>query len=190
MTTLNLSKGNGLLNLTKAAPNFKTIKGILNWDMHPTKAKSLTEGFDLDIFAFVLNDNEKITSGNDVVYFNNKYYNKDVIAIPVDNRDGEGDDDEYIDMKLNQLDKNIVDLYVIIHDGEQRGQNFGMMANSSFTLVDFENNKEIQRYNLNEYTSETAIHIGRFSKKNGEWNFDSFGVGAIADPNTIVAAYM
>lgn len=192
MITLDLNKSNGLLDLTKEAPNFNVIRGSLNWDMHPVKGNSLTEGFDLDIFVFALNSAEKITSLDDVAFFNKKSILGGAITVPVDNRTGEGDNDEYTDIKLNLLsaDKEFVDVYVIIHDAERRGQNFGMIANSSFVLTDADKKVDIAKYKLTEYTNETAIHIGRFKKVGSNWNFESQGVGGIADPNQIVGAYM
>lgn len=191
MITLDLNKSSGLLDLTKAAPNFKTIRGVLNWDPHPVHARSLTQGFDLDIFAYVLNGSEKITSGEDVAFFNNKTPYNSAVSIPLDNRTGEGDDDEYIDVTFSKLpaDKQHVDIYVFIHDAQPRGQNFGMMANSSFVLSDADSKVDLVKYKLSDFTTETALHIGRFSKTNDGWTFQPIGQGGQADPNQVVGAY-
>jgi stress response protein SCP2 len=191
MITLDLSKSAGTLDLTKAAPSFKTIRGLLNWDVNVVHGKSLTQGFDLDIFAFVLDANKKITSGDDVVYFKNKSFGNGVITVPIDNRTGEGDNDEHIDMKLDQLpaDKHHVDVYVIIHDAAGRGQNFSMMANSSFVLSDLENKTDLVKYELTKYTNETALLVGRFSRGSSGWEFTPYGDAANSDPNTIVGLY-
>lgn len=190
--TLDLNKSSGVLDLTKAAPSFKTIRGVLNWEPHPVHGASLTAGFDLDIFAFILNGSSKITSGSDVVFFNNKSYGGGVVSVPVDNRTGEGADDEYIDMQLNNLPASAekVDVYVFIHEAAARGQTFGMLANSHFVLNDVENNKELVRYTLSQYTNETAIHIGRFEKTPSGWTFLPTGDVANADPNLVIQAYL
>lgn len=192
MITLDLNKSAGLLDLSKEAPNFKTIRGLLNWDVNPVHGKSLTEGFDLDIFAFVLDNNEKISSGADVVYFRNKDYNNGVITVPIDNRTGEGTDDEYIDLKLEKLptDKSHVDIYVFINEAKARGQNFGMMANSSFVLSDVDAKNDLVKYSLSTYTNETALHVGRFSRGGAGWTFKPTGDVALADPNDVVGAYV
>jgi tellurium resistance protein TerD len=191
MITLDLNKSAGTLDLTKAAPNFKTIRGLLNWDVNPVHGASLTQGFDLDIFAFVLDANQKISGGGDVVYFKNKNYGGGAITVPVDNRTGEGDNDEHIDLKLADLaGKDHVDIYVFIHEAQQRGQNFGMMAKSSFVLSDVENKTDLVKYELSKYTNETALHVGRFSKVGTDWTFNPAGDSAAADPNTVVGAYV
>ena len=69
--TLDLNKTSGLLDLTKEVPTLTVVRGVLNWDESPIHKDSLTQGFDLDIFAFVLDENQKIGSGTDVVFFNN-----------------------------------------------------------------------------------------------------------------------
>lgn len=192
MISLDLNKSAGVLDLSKAAPNFKTIRGLLNWDVNPVHGKSLTSGFDLDIFAFVLNSSEKIIDGNDVVYHNNKNYGNGTIVIPLDNRTGEGSDDENIDMKLDSIptDKHHVDVYVFIHEGAVRGQTFGMLSNASFVLSDVENNKELVKYTLSNYTNETALHVGRFSRNGSAWEFKPTGDVANADANVVVGAYL
>lgn len=192
VVTLDLNKSSGVLDLSKAAPNFKTIRGLLNWDVNPVHGASLTQGFDLDIFAFVLDANQKISSGADVVYFTNKNYGNGTIVIPKDNRTGEGDDDEHIDMKLDSIPsgKNFVDIYVFIHEGASRGQTFGMLSNASFVLSDVENNKELVKYTLSNYTNETALHVGRFTRNGNAWEFAPTGDVANADPNTVVGVYL
>jgi tellurium resistance protein TerD len=191
MITLDLNKSSGTLNLTKDAPTMKTVRGLLNWDVNVVHGKSLTQGFDLDIFAFVLDSNSKITSGSDVVYYGNKNYVDGSISVPIDNRTGEGDNDEHIDLKLDKVPagKDFVDIYVIIHDAANRGQNFSMMANSSFKLSDVENKVDLVKYELSQYTNETSVLIGRFSRVGSGWEFTPYGDAAVADPNTIVGLY-
>lgn len=192
--TLNLNKSAGLLNLTKAVPALKAVKGLLTWEPSPIHKASLTEGFDLDIFAFVLNDREKISGGDDVVFFNNKFYPNQAaaaVAIPRDNRTGEGDDDEEITIDFTRLpaDKKFVDIYVFIHDAAQRRQTFGMMSNAAFEVFDNVTNKSIVRYNLSQYTNETTLHVGRFEVTTDGLVFSPYGEVATADPNSVVNTY-
>lgn len=192
MLMLNLDKSAGVLDLNKLVPSLKTLRGVLNWDESPIHAKSLTEGFDLDIFVYVLDKNEKITSGNDVVYFNNKSFANGAITVPVDNRTGEGTDDEYVDLFLEKVpaDKEHADVYIFIHKADERGQNFGMMANAGFVLTDVEGKNDLVHYALSNYTNETALHVGRFSRTTSGWSFNPTGDVAVADPNVVAGAYM
>ena len=54
---LDLNKGsNNILDLTKAAPTIKKLIVKLDWDEHPVHGADVKNGFDLDIFAYVLNE--------------------------------------------------------------------------------------------------------------------------------------
>jgi tellurium resistance protein TerD len=189
---LDLNKSSGLLDLTKNNPSLKSVRGLLNWDVNPIHGASLTKGFDLDIFAFVLNDNGKMDGLLDVVYFRNKTYANGSITIPVDNRTGEGENDEHIDIIFDKVpvNKTKIDVCVILHDASARGQSFGMIANAYFTLTDNDSGVELAKYELSRYTNETAIHIGQFAKVNGSWEFMPSGDVAEANPNDIVSGYM
>lgn len=192
MIMLDLNKSAGVLDLNKVAPTLKKIRGVLNWDINPIHGKSLTQGFDLDIFAFVLGADEKISSGADVVFFNNKNYGNGAVTVPVDNRTGDGDDDENIDIEFSKLpaNKSHIDVYIFIHDADARQQSFGMMANAGFVLSDIDTGVGIVSYELQKYTNETALHVGRFSRTSNGWEFKPTGDVAQADPNQVVNAYV
>ena len=189
---LDLNKSAGVLDLNKASPNFNKLRGVLNWEPSPVHTQSLSQGFDLDIFAYVLNGSGKLSSGSDVVYYGNKFYVNNAVSVPTDNRTGEGDDDESIDLELSKLpaDKTEVAVFVFIYQGQQRGQSFGMIPNSSFVLNCVEKNQEIAKYNLQQYTNETAIHIGSFKRSGAGWEFAPSGDVASADPNQVAQAYV
>lgn len=193
MTTLNLSKSTPALNLTKAAPSLTTLKGALSWDMHPIHGKSLSAGFDLDIFVIAANASEKIDSGDDVAFFNNKSVFGGGIQLSADNRTGEGDGvDEEVTFQLGKIPagKTNLDIYVFLHDSVARSQNFGMMANAFFTLLDAGNGREIQRYSLSQYTTGDVLHVGRLSRASGTWEFQPVGEASVADPNAVLGAYL
>lgn len=186
---LNLAKTTPMLDLTKAAPALKNLRGLLNWDMHHVKGASLTEGFDLDIFAFVLGSSGKIGGGQDVVFFNNK--NAHGVVLPRDNRTGEGTDDEEILIALDKVpaDKTTIDLFVFIHDATKRNQTFGMMQNATFSLVDQDTKAVIQAYKLSELLTETSVHIGALVRNANGWGFEPYGDAGNQDPNAVAGAY-
>lgn len=189
---LNLEKKSGILDLAKVAPSLSKLRGVLNWDAHPVHAKSLSQGFDLDIFVFALNKDSKISGGDDVGFFNNKNALGGAVQIPVDNRTGDGHDDEYVLVNLGSVpaDKTALDVFVFIFDAAARQQNFGMVANAQFQLINEETKEIIQSYSLNQHVSSTAIHLGRISRNGSGWNFEPVGEAASADPNEVAAAYM
>lgn len=72
MNVLNLSKSAGILDLSKAAPTLKHLRGVLNWDIHPVFTTNVKKGFDLDIFAIATKDGKVQDVPGDVAFFNNK----------------------------------------------------------------------------------------------------------------------
>lgn len=187
---LNLAKTTPVLDLTKAAPALKNLRGLLNWDKHPVHGASLSQGFDLDIFAFALNAQGKITSGSDVVFYNNKVAHG--ITVPRDNRTGEGADDEEVLIALDQVpaDKQTIDLYVFIHDAAGRKQTFGMVQNANFSLVNQDTKEVIQAYKLSDMLTETSVHIGALVRNATGWTFEPYGDAGTQDPNAVAGAYM
>ena len=184
---LDLNKDAPLLDLTKAAPTLQTLRARLNWGMHPVHGASLTDGFDLDIFSFVLNASEKIGGGADVVFFNNKVHCDRAIVLPQDNRTG---GEEYCDYTFDRLplDRRHIDVYVCIHEAAKRGQHFGMMADARLTLE--ADGELIQAYAVSDYAGMTMLHAGRLSRTAGGWTFQPIGEAAVAGPNDVARACM
>ena len=194
MQFLDLNKGTGFLDLSKAAPSLTKLKGTLNWDMHPIHGKDLNQGFDLDIFVFCLNGQKKIQFPQDVCFFNNKSVLGGAVQAPVDNRTGEdtGDDDEFVVFDLAKIpaDKAAFDIFIFIHDATGRKQNFGMMANARFELKDETNGSLIQGYAISQFTTGSCLHIGTVERNGDSWNFNPVGEAAEADPNQVAQAYL
>lgn len=185
MDILDLNKDAPLLDLTKVAPTLQTLRARLTWGMHPVHGASLTEGFDLDIFSYVLNGAEKISGGADVVFFNNKSGHG--ISLPQDQRTG---GEETCDYSLHAvpLDKNFVDIYVSIHEAAKRSQHFGMMAGARLALE--ADGSLVQAYAISEFSGKTMLHAGRLTRTGGGWTFQPIGEAAVATPNDVARAYL
>lgn len=180
-----------MLDLTKSNPSLKRVRGVLSWDESPIHAKSLVEGFDLDIFAFITSGG-KMTIPTDVAYFKNKSPYGGAVSIPRDNRTGEGDNDEEIFIEFDKVpsDKDAIELFVFIFDYEKRQQNFSMMQNSFFKLFDADTGTLIQAYSLQQFATGSALHVGTLKRTGSEWGFQPVGDSAQADPNDVIVAYM
>lgn len=185
---LNLQK-NQVLDLTKHAPAL--TKAILagGWDVTVSGASA-----DLDIAAFLCDEHDRITSADDVIYFNHK--TSQGIELEKDNLTGEGDgDDERIDIDLTQIPskyKKIV-FAIVIFDAQVKKQSFGMVRNAFVRLLDAnDNEREICRYNLTDnYSTSTAVIACALNRNtNGGWDFEAMGEGLIGDLNTIAAKLM
>ena len=185
---LNLQK-NEILDLTKKNPGLEKVILGAGWDV-----ASMGQDFDLDIAAFLLNENGKVGQiPNDVIFFNNKF--GDGITLLGDNRTGAGDgDDERIQIDLSKIRNDIqkIVFIVTIHEAQSRRQTFGMVNNSYVRLLDEKNNeKELCRFNLKENGSTvTSVIFAELYKDGYEWYFKAIGDGKIADLNGMLGLYM
>ena len=107
VVSLNLTKGISL-DLTKTLPSLDKVKVGLGWD---TTA-------DLDVFALLMR-NGKISSGADVIFFNQK--DAQGIHLSGDCRNGldtTGVDDETIEITLSQIPSDVteVGIFANIYD--------------------------------------------------------------------------
>ena len=87
-------------------------------------------------------------------------------------------------------DKASAVIYVTIHEGAERGQHFGMIANARLLFIDADKpNDPIAQYNLTQsYGGNTAFCAGTldFRKK----SFEPIGDAASANPNEIAQFYV
>ncbi|GAA0069642.1 TerD family protein [Clostridium sardiniense] len=185
---LNLKK-NDVLNLTKKEPGLEQVILGAGWDVAETG-----NSFDLDISAFLLNANGKVTDvQQNVIFFNNMQGQG--ILLEGDNRTGAGDgDDERIQIDLSQISPAVqkIVFVVSIFEAMSKRQTFGMVENSFVRLLDAKNGeREICRFNLKENSSTaTSVIFAELYRNNGEWNFKAIGEGKIADLNGILNLYM
>ena len=169
---INLQKGQ---RQSLDAPKF-TIG--LGWD---TNSSSTGTGFDLDASVFILGENKKLVSDDNLVFYNNLKSPDGAVEHTGDNLTGDGaGDDEQIIVDLSKIDARASEicLVVTIHEAETRRQNFGQVRNSFARVFDTTTNAEILKYELEEdFSIETAVEFGRIYKRNGEWKFEAVGMG-------------
>ena len=166
--TLNLNKGS-VLDLQKAAPSLENLDLGAGWD-----TAAFGEAFDLDITAFLLNANNKITGANDV-------------------RTGEGDgDDEVISVQLSQISPSVQKIIfsVVIFQAREKGQTFGQVNNSYIRLVNKNNGSEVAKFQLkNDFSTETAVIFGELVRNGDTWLFHAIGEGLDADLNQLAQRF-
>ena len=184
---LNLQK-NDILDLTKKNPGVKKVDFCGGWDVAESGAD-----FDLDLGAYLLNANGKITGAQDVVFFNHMEVSG--VRLNGDNRTGAGEgDDEVISLDLSQISQSVsrIVFAITIFDAVNRKQSFGMVNNSYVRLLDVEHGeKELCRYELKEdFSTETAVIVAELIRDGSEWQFHAIGEGKRADFNGIAGLYM
>lgn len=177
---------NTVLDLNKVAPSLENLALGAGWDI-----ASIGSDYDLDISAFLLGANNKISSASDVIYFNNM--SAPGIHLNGDNRTGAGaGDDEVISVNLKQVAPNVekILLAVTIYDAVNRRQTFGQVNNSYIRLIDKNENKEIARFDLKDnYSTETAVIFGELVRNGSNWAFHSIGDGHQVDLNGLLAYF-
>lgn len=177
---------NTVLDLNKVAPSLENLDLGAGWDI-----ASMGSDYDLDISAFLLGANNKISSASDVIYFNNM--SAPGIHLNGDNRTGAGaGDDEVISVNLKQVAPNVekILLAVTIYDAVNRRQTFGQVNNSYIRLIDKNKNKEIARFDLKDnYSTETAVIFGELVRNGSNWAFHSIGDGHQVDLNGLLAYF-
>ncbi len=175
--SINLKKGQKI-DLTKQEPGLKKAIIGLGWD---TNKYDGGRDFDLDASAFLVNTNNVVDNDLNFIFYNNLTDPSGAVTHTGDNRTGAGaGDDEQIIVDFTKVPENIgkIAITVTIHDGEDRGQNFGQVTNAFVRVENMDNNNEILRYDLTEdFSIETALVFCELYKHNGEWRFAAVGDG-------------
>lgn len=173
---VSLSKG-GNVSLSKEAPGLSNIIIGLGWDTRSTDGAD----FDLDASVFMLNEQGRVRSDADFIFYNNLKSSDGSVEHTGDNLTGEGEgDDEQVKVALNGVPPEVAKLAVTvtIHEAEGRRQNFGMVSNAFIRVVNQDGGTEIARYDLSEDAStETAMIFGELYRHNDEWKFKAIGQG-------------
>ncbi len=183
--SINLVKGQKI-DLTKDNPRLNKIILGLGWDPVDLKPRGFFSAFksmniDCDASAFMLDENSKLRSNKDIIYFGNLKSKCRSVKHLGDNLTGDGDgDDEQIIVELKEVPSNISKIVFVvnIYSCKSRKQNFGMIKNAFIRGIDASNNKELMRYNLtDDYSDNTAMIFGELYRYNGEWKFKATGEG-------------
>ena len=186
---INLSKG-GNINLSKTAPTMNKVDLGLGWNPRATDGKA----FDLDAVAFLTGEDGKVRLDGEFIFFNQKVSPCGSVTHNGDNRTGDGDgDDETISVDLSKVPQEVAKIVfaVTIHEGQQNGQNFGMVDKAYIRVINQDANaEELARFDLSEDGStETAMIFGELYRHNGEWKFKAVGQGFNGGLGALAASY-
>lgn len=183
---ISLSKGQKV-SLTKEKPGLSEIFVGLGWDEVEQKKgffASLLGGekqdIDCDASVYLLKSG-KLTSDDDIIYFNNLHHKSGAVSHHGDNLTGGGDgDDEQVSISLSKVpaEYDRIVIAVNIYKANERKQHFGLVQNAFIRVVDKSNNSEICRYNLTEdYSGSTGVIFGEVYRDGSEWKFNAVGGG-------------
>ena len=182
---INLQKGQRI-SLKKEAPKLEQLMCGLGWDVAKKKGGFLgglfTTDFDLDASVLCLNQDSKIKSNSEIIFFGNLRHYSDAISHLGDNLTGAGDgDDEEILVKLPLIPNNIHKLVFVvnIYNAIERNQDFSLVENAFVRLVNLANNQEIARYTLsgNGYQGNTGMIMAEITRVGDDWEMTAKGEG-------------
>lgn len=201
--SISLKKGQGV-SLKKEQYDLSQVTIGLGWDVNEekkgfmSKLFSKAEDYDLDVVAFLLNDQGKITNlgprsnnqptlvNSDVIFFNNLNHSSGKIRLTGDNRTGDGDgDDEQIIINLNTFPDQFSKIVFVvqIYKGKELNQHFGKVKNAFIRAVDAKN-VEILKYDLSldsSFDQKRSMIFAELTRENGGWKFDAIGTPSESD---------
>lgn len=190
---INLQKGQRV-DLTKGNPGLSKILVGLGWDpVQQQKSGGLfgslfgggaTANVDCDASVIMLNEQDKLQSNSDVIYFGNLKSKDGSVQHSGDNLTGDGDgDDEQIHIDLSRVPSHIHKLVFVvnIYDAVKRRQHFGMIKNAFIRIVNPLTNQTLLHYNLtDDYNSKTSLIVGELYRNGSDWKFAAVGTGTNA----------
>lgn len=185
---ISLQKG-GNMSLSRTVPNLTRILVGLGWESRQTSG----DDFDLDASVFMVQENGKVKSDDDFIFYGQLLSKCGSVEHTGDNQTGAGEgDDEAIKITLPQVPAHVQRLVVsvTIHDAEARKQNFGMVRDAFIRIVNIDNDAEIARFDLSEdYGTETAMIFGEIYRHSGEWKFKAIGQGFVGGLEPMAISY-
>lgn len=150
--------------------------------VHLCWAERVSEGmdFDLDASAFLLGDNDRARFDQDLVFYNQLRSLCRAVEHLGDNRVGGGDGETIrVDLRKLPIEIQKVAFVVTIHDGDERGQHFGLVDSASISLLIDADNREIARFNLsNQRSGITAMVFAELYRDGASWGFRALGEGS------------
>ncbi|KAB7673018.1 TerD family protein [Bacillus sp. B1-b2] len=187
---INLQKGQRV-DLTKGNPGLSKILVGLGWDpVQQGKSGGLFGSLfgggtgasvDCDASVILLNDQDKVQSNSDVIYFGNLSSRDGSVKHSGDNLTGDGDgDDEQVHIELSRIPANVHKLVFVvnIYDAVKRKQHFGMIRNAFIRIVNPLDKQTLIHYNLtDDYSGKTSLIVGEIYRSGNDWKFGAVGTG-------------
>ena len=198
--TINLKKGQKIV-LDKSEYDLSRLTMGLGWDVAKSSGGLAglfgnISNFDLDGYAILLGENDKLKNyKEDVVYYGHLESKDKTVIHSGDNLTGEGEgDDEQIILKINSIPEKYqkIILAVSIYQAKERKQQFGMVENAFVRAID---NKgvEIAKYTLSgngTYEGKISMLMGAVYRDNTLWKFNALGDPLDSDMNGVVSSFM
>ncbi len=173
-TMVRVKKGEEI-NITRLDPGIREITVGLGWDLKRFEGDPI----DLDASVFLLDKNDKTRQDEDFVFYNNLAGREGAVKHMGDSRTGAGDgDDEQVVMDLMALPFEIIKIAFVlsIYDLDLNSNNFSMVKNVYFRIVNNETRHETFRFELDDdMGAATGLYIGYLERVGSDWMYKAVG---------------
>jgi len=145
---------------------------------------TLPQGMELDVSAFLLNAQGKVSQDEDFVFFNQPArVEQGVLLEPEQARFT-----LHLDRTSSEIQK--IALAMTITDGASKGQNFSQLKNVTVLVKDFLTGMEIACFALDtSLNKESALILAEFYRHQGNWKFRAIGQGFVGGLQPLAEHY-
>ena len=139
-------------------------------------------GCDIDLSAFLLGDDGKVSSNSDFVFYGDRLHPSGAVELAGNlmcrPRYEECFELMMVDLSIVPANVSSIVFTATIYDAEERHQNFGQVSNVHMRVVDPTSEHELFRYNLGDDLSKyMALIVGKLYRSADEWKFNAVGSG-------------
>ena len=164
------------VNLNKKDPGIKNVMAAIGWDLR----KLDRDPPDLDASVFLLGRNDKTRVDEDFIFYNNLTGCEGSVRHTGDSRTGAGEgDDETVQIDLDALPYEVLKIVFVlsIYDLDLNDNDFTLVKNVYFRLVNQETELEVFRYEMDEELQDggTGMVIGVMERVGSDWIFTAQG---------------
>lgn len=163
------------INVTRLDPTLREITIGVGWDLKRFEGDPI----DLDASAFLLDRNDRTREDEDFVFYNNKTGREGAVRHMGDSRTGagEGDDENIvIDLMALPFEVSKIAFVLSIYDLDMNSNNFTMVKNVYFRIINNETKLETFRFELDdELGNGTGLLIGHMERVGSDWIYKALG---------------
>lgn len=158
-----LQKGENI-SLANMDDFFDDLVIVTEW-----QAKTITPALDIDVSAFLLTEQNKVTADTDFIFYNQPRSSADAILFK----------DRRFKVRLKKLSPDIIRVAFVlsIHEANSRKHSFSLVNNVNIKVFNFSTKEEIVSYQVDDANNETAIILALVYRHQNSWKFKAIGQG-------------